>query len=92
MQLEVDRRLLSVMFQIQKSKKDSSNAFKSKQFIAWWIDKAFLRSPDNRIVALFDMTNCGLSNVVSIQNLPSLVTVSSFRFRNTLHLYLDECN
>ena len=91
-ELVVDCRLLSVMFQIQKSKKDSSNAFKSKQFIAWWIDKAFLRSPDNRIVALFDMTNCGLSTVVRIHYSPSLVAVPSFRFRNTRHLYMDACN
>ena len=53
-----------VTFQVQKNKKDSTNAMKSKQFIAWWIEKAFSRNSDQPIVVLFDMTGCGLTNVV----------------------------
>ena len=47
-------------------KRDVENMFKTKQFIAWWIDKSFSKWPDRPIVALFDMSNVGIGNVVCI--------------------------
>lgn len=56
----------SVLFQVKKNKKDPEKQQLMKQFIAWWIDKHYLSCPRDSMVVLFDMTDAGFANVVSI--------------------------
>ena len=56
--------LFIVHFQVSKHKKDPEKIHQQKQFIAWWIDKHFQKSPDEPIVVLFDMQGAGISNMV----------------------------
>ena len=48
---------------MKKNKKDPERLTLVKKFIAWWIDKHYLKNPDQRIVVLFDMTDAGFSNI-----------------------------
>lgn len=54
-----------VHIMVAKHKKDTFPALTVRQFIAWHIDKEFLVNPGKRIVVLIDMTDAGLTNVVS---------------------------
>ena len=56
---------MPVYFRIAKIKKDPEKAPTFKKFIGWWIDKHYLQHPDEKIVMMFDMTDAGLTNVVS---------------------------
>ncbi len=55
----------AVYFKIKNIKKDPTKALVVRKFIGWWIDKHYLQHPDEKIVMMFDMTDAGLSNVVS---------------------------
>ena len=59
--------LFSVYFQVSRHKKDPDRLFQQKQFIAWWIDKHWQKSPDEPIVVLFDMQGAGISNMVMLR-------------------------
>ncbi len=55
----------AVYFRISKNKKDPERLPTLKRFVAWWIDKHYLKHPDEKIVMMFDMTDAGFANVVS---------------------------
>jgi len=50
-------------FPVKKCRKDPEKFTIMKQFVAWWIDKHWLKTPDKKVAVLFDMTDAGFSNV-----------------------------
>ena len=53
-----------MIFQVKKNRKDPEKLPLVKKFVAWWIDKHWLKHPEEKIVAVFDMTDAGFGNVV----------------------------
>ena len=53
-------------FDVGKTRKEPDKYPLVKQFIAWCLDKHYLVEPDQVITPIFDMSNAGISNVVSI--------------------------
>ncbi|ELU15569.1 hypothetical protein CAPTEDRAFT_76081, partial [Capitella teleta] len=50
-------------FRVSKSKKDPDKLLTVKKYVAWWLDKHFLKHPGVKIVPLFDMTDAGIGNM-----------------------------
>lgn len=56
----------AVFIRIKEHKRDASLLPSAKRFYLFWLERAFQEAPLERIVSIFDMTECGVSNLVSV--------------------------
>ncbi|XP_025085499.1 motile sperm domain-containing protein 2-like isoform X2 [Pomacea canaliculata] len=59
-----DRTGHKILFiRIKEHKRDASLLPSAKRFYLFWLERAFQEAPLERIVSIFDMTECGVSNL-----------------------------
>ena len=54
-----------VFLRVKEHRKDASKLLLVKKFFIFWLETSFRAKPLERVVTLFDMSEAGLSNLVS---------------------------
>jgi hypothetical protein len=58
--------MCAVWLRVKFHKKDAEKLPLVKRFFIYWLEMAFRANPTEQIVTFFDMTEAGLSNLVSL--------------------------
>lgn len=57
----------SVWFRVKLHIKDTKTVLDKKRYVAFWLERYVKREPGMPLTVVFDMTDSGISNIVSVR-------------------------